>query len=91
MQALLGRVRRAGSQQHSRQGSQRQLAVPAAYGSQHAQKRGGQNLNVNSIVAFEFTARSGLIIGYNYQRGAPVLASDLGNEFFAKISYFFHF
>ncbi len=53
--------------------------------------RRAQNFNVNSIVAYDFTARSALIIGYNYQRGAPVLASDLGNEFFAKFSYLFHF
>ncbi len=91
MQALVGRVRRAGSQQHSRQGGQRQLAVPAAYGSQHAQKRGAQNLNVNSIVAYDFTARSALIIGYNYPRGAPALPSDLGNELFTEFSYLFHF
>ncbi len=50
-----------------------------------------QNFNVNSIVAYDFTARSALILGYNYQRGAPVLPSNLGNEFFAKFSYLFHF
>lgn len=53
--------------------------------------RHGQNFNVNSIVAYDFTARSAFLVGYNYQRGSPVLASNLGNEFFAKFSYLFHF
>jgi hypothetical protein len=53
--------------------------------------RHGQMFNVNSILAYDFTARSAFIVGYNYQRGAPVLPRDLGNEFFAKLSYLFHF
>ncbi len=59
--------------------------------AQVSNNRRSQTFNVNSIVAYDFTARSAFIVGYNYQRGSPVLASDLGNEFFAKFSYLFHF
>jgi hypothetical protein len=51
----------------------------------------GRNFSVNSIVAYDFTARSAAIVGYNYQRRTPGLPGDLGNEFFAKLSYLFHF
>jgi len=53
--------------------------------------RRGQDFNVNSIVAYDFTARSALILGYNYQRRAPGRPGDLGNEFFVKFSYLFQF
>jgi hypothetical protein len=53
--------------------------------------RRGQNFNVNSIVAYDFTARSAAIVGYNYQRRSPSSTSDLGNEFFIKLSYLFQF
>jgi len=59
--------------------------------AQASSNRHARNFNVNSIVAYDFTARSALIVGYNYQRGAPLLPGDLGNEFFAKFSYLFHF
>jgi hypothetical protein len=51
----------------------------------------GQNFSMNSIVAYDFTARSAAIVGYNYQKGAPGRPGDLGNEFFAKFSYLFQF
>ncbi len=51
----------------------------------------GQDFSVNSIVAYDFTARSALIVGYNYQKRAPGRPGDLGNEFFAKFSYLFQF
>jgi len=51
----------------------------------------GQNFNLNSIVAYDFTARSAAIVGYNYQRRSPGERGDLGNEFFLKFSYLFHF
>lgn len=51
----------------------------------------GQNFNVNSIVAYDFTARSALIAGYNYQRRSPSRPGDLGNELFIKLSYLFQF
>ena len=59
--------------------------------AQASSDRHGRNFNVNSIVAYDFTARSAFIIGYNYQRGSPLQPGDLGNEFFAKFSYLFHF
>jgi hypothetical protein len=51
----------------------------------------GPNFSVNSIVAYDFTARSAAIVGYNYQRGSPARPRDLGNEFFVKLSYLLHF
>jgi hypothetical protein len=51
----------------------------------------GQNFSMNSIVAYDFTARSAAIVGYNYQKRAPGFPGDLGNEFFAKFSYLFQF
>jgi len=59
--------------------------------AQASSNRHGRNFNVNSIVAYDFTARSAFIVGYNYQRGSPLQPGDLGNEFFAKFSYLFHF
>ena len=59
--------------------------------AQVANDRRAQNFSVNSIVAYDFTARSAAIVGYNYQRGAPARPGDLGNEFFAKFSYLFRF
>lgn len=51
----------------------------------------GQNFSVNSIVAYDFTARSAAIVGYNFQRRSPLTNRDLGHEFFIKLSYLFHF
>jgi len=59
--------------------------------AQVSNDRLGQNFNVNSIVAYDFTARSAAIVGYNYQKQAPGRVGDLGNEFFMKFSYLFHF
>jgi hypothetical protein len=67
--------------------------------AQASSDRHGENFNVNSIVAYDFTARSAFIVGYNYQRHGktdPLLdpflrSNDLGNEFFMKFSYLFHF
>lgn len=71
--------------------------------AQFSNNRHGRTWNVNSIVAYDFTARSAFIVGYNYQRSGDVIRSspvpplsprrfgDLGNEFFAKFSYLFHF
>lgn len=65
--------------------------------------RHGNTWNLNSIMAYDFTARSAFIFGYNYQKShdvfqlSPIPAvlprqpSDLGNEFFFKLSYLFHF
>jgi hypothetical protein len=50
-----------------------------------------QDFSLNSIVAYDFTARSAAIVGYNYQKQAPGRPGDLGNEFFAKFSYLFQF
>jgi hypothetical protein len=59
--------------------------------AQAANDRHGHLYSVNSIVAYDFTARSAAIAGYNYQRSSPGRPRDLGNEFFFKLSYVFHF
>jgi hypothetical protein len=59
--------------------------------AQYSNDRLGHNLSVNSIVAYDFTARSAAIVGYNYQRSSPARPSDLGNEIFFKLSYLLHF
>lgn len=51
----------------------------------------GHNLSVNSLVAYDFTARSAFFVGYNHQRRAPLDPVDLGNEVFLKLSYLFGF
>ncbi len=51
----------------------------------------GNNVSINSLFAYDFTARSALFIGYNRQRHSPLFPADLGNEFFAKLSYLFSF
>lgn len=51
----------------------------------------GNNWSLNSILAYDFTARSAFILGYNYQKRRPHLANDLGNELFIKLSYVFNF
>ena len=51
----------------------------------------GKNLSVNSLVAYDFTARSAFFVGYNHQRHTPLQPSDLGNEVFVKVSYLFSF
>jgi hypothetical protein len=59
--------------------------------AQFSNDRLGENYSLNSIVAYDFTARSAAIVGYNYQRSSPALPSNLGNEFFVKLSYLLHF
>ncbi len=59
--------------------------------AQVANDRRGQEFNVNSVIVYEFTARSNFVLGYNYQRRSPGTPSDLGNEFFLKFSYLFQF
>jgi len=61
--------------------------VLAQYGSD----RQGHNLSVNSLVAYDFTARSALYLGYNRQRQSPLNPVDLGNQVFVKLSYLFAF
>ncbi|HUK86918.1 MAG TPA: hypothetical protein VLT85_04580, partial [Terriglobales bacterium] len=51
----------------------------------------GHNLSVNSLLAYDFTARSALFLGYNHQRHVPLQPADLGNEVFVKLSYLFSF
>ncbi len=71
--------------------------------AQFQNDRHGHTWNVNSIVAYDFTARSAFIAGYNYQKSHDVLQAspipplnpahlgDLGNELFFKLSYLLHF
>ena len=58
---------------------------------QFSSDRLGRNWRLNSIVAYDFTARSAFILGYNYQKRRPHLENDLGNELFIKLSYVFDF
>jgi hypothetical protein len=49
------------------------------------------NLSINSLVAYDFTARSAFFFGYNHQKHSPLDAADLGNVVFVKLSYLFAF
>lgn len=59
--------------------------------AQNSSDRHGQNYGLNSVVIYQFTARSAAIVGYNYQKHGPSMPGDLGNEFFAKFSYLLQF
>ena len=71
--------------------------------AQFENNRHGGSWNVNSIMAYDFTARSAFLAGYNYQKSHDIFQlsplpllnprhpSDLGNEFFVKFSYLFDF
>lgn len=59
--------------------------------AQWAADRHGHDLSLNSLVAYDFTARSALFVGFNRQRNTPLDPADLGNEFFVKLSYLFSF
>jgi hypothetical protein len=58
---------------------------------QVANSRRGQEFNVNSVVGYDFTARSAVFVGYNFQRQSPARPGDLGHELFFKFSYLFQF
>ncbi|MGH9814817.1 MAG: DUF5916 domain-containing protein, partial [Candidatus Acidiferrales bacterium] len=58
---------------------------------QIANDRRGQEFNVNSLVGYDFTARSAFLVGYNFQRQSPGQPGDLGHELFFKFSYLFQF
>jgi uncharacterized protein DUF5916/cellulose/xylan binding protein with CBM9 domain len=49
------------------------------------------NLSINSLVAYDFTARSAFFLGYNRQKHSPLDRADLGNVVFVKLSYLFAF
>jgi len=51
----------------------------------------GHNWNLNSLLAYDFTARSAFFLGYNYQKAWPATLADLGHELFVKFSYLFNF
>jgi hypothetical protein len=59
--------------------------------AQYASDRHGNDLSINSLFAYDFTARSALYIGYNRQRRSPFDVTDLGNQVFVKLSYLFAF
>ncbi|MGH9521439.1 MAG: DUF5916 domain-containing protein, partial [Terriglobales bacterium] len=59
--------------------------------AQYAKDRHGNNLSWNSLVAYDFTARSAFYVGYNRQRRLPFDPGDLGNQVFMKMSYLFGF
>lgn len=57
--------------------------------TQYFQDKYGHNFSVNSLFAYDFTARSGLFVGYNRQKRSPLDPSDIGNQFYVKLSYLF--
>ncbi len=59
--------------------------------AQFSKDRHGNNLSVNSLLAYDFTARSAFYVGYNRQRHLPLDPTDLGNQLFVKLSYLFAF
>jgi hypothetical protein len=59
--------------------------------AQYGSDRHGHNLSLNSLVAYDFTSRSALYVGYNRQRRSPLDPVDLGNQVFVKLSYLFAF
>lgn len=59
--------------------------------AQYAKDRHGNNLSVNSLFAYDFTARTAFYLGYNRQRRHPFDTTDLGNQVFVKLSYLFAF
>jgi Domain of unknown function (DUF5916)/Carbohydrate family 9 binding domain-like len=59
--------------------------------AQYAEDINGHNLSVNSLLAYDFTARSAAFLGYNRQRHSPLDLADLGNVVFVKLSYLFSF
>lgn len=59
--------------------------------AQYSKDKHGNNLSVNSLVAYDFTARSALYLGYNRQRRVPTDPGDLGHQVFMKLSYLFGF
>jgi hypothetical protein len=59
--------------------------------AQYADDRHGKNLNISSLIAYDFTARSAFYVGYNRQRQVPLNPADLGHELFIKLSYLFSF
>ncbi len=59
--------------------------------AQYSKDIHGNNLSVNSLVAYDFTARSAFYVGYNRQRRVPTDPGDLGHQVFVKMSYLFGF
>jgi len=59
--------------------------------AQYSSDKHGHNLSINSLVAYDFTARSALFAGYNHQQQSPLNRMDLGNQFFFKLSYLFSY
>ena len=59
--------------------------------AQYSKDKHGNNLSVNSLVAYDFTARSAFYVGYNRQRRLPTDPGDLGHQVFIKLSYLFGF
>lgn len=60
---------------------------PETFSDRFGQKR----LAINSLLAYDFNARSALFIGYNSDRFTPDDPTRRGKEFFVKLSYLFSF
>ena len=59
--------------------------------AQYADDKRHSSININSLLAYDFTARSAFFVGYNRQRNYTRQPTDLGNEVFVKLSYLFSF
>lgn len=59
--------------------------------AQYSKDKHGNDLSVNSLLAYDFTARSAFYLGYNRQRRLPTDPGDLGHQVFVKFSYLFGF
>jgi len=57
------------------------------YASEFTQKR----IAVNSVIAYDFNARSALFVGYNTDSYSPEDPLHRGKEFFVKLSYLFSY
>lgn len=59
--------------------------------AQYQADRYRKDFSLNSLVAYDFTARSAVFVGYNRQRHLPLENADLGHEVFVKLSYLWSF
>jgi hypothetical protein len=59
--------------------------------AQYQNDHQSSNLSINSLIAYDFTARSAFYVGYNHQKQSPLDPADLGNVVFVKVSYLFSF
>jgi hypothetical protein len=59
--------------------------------AQYSGDHHGNNFSINSLLGYDFTARSAFFLGYNRQRHSPLDPADLGDVVFVKLSYLLAF